>query len=309
MKKTVLFLISLLLSVTVCAAENFEVFRTSGVVQMYKDGQLVSVKKREPLHSADRLKLGTNSSIGIKDNKTKKIYYCSEPGWTKVLAIIVSAKNQSKSTTSLLTGTITSTTKGKPAKSRRQVHGAVIRGGINGRLIDGTETTDEDSVKHHPTYRNSFGNMLNDILSDKVELTESDSLSIGLNLVVAPEDSLLTYVITDRMTVADTMYVNVLRITPGEAPQLMFDGGLSNESVSITSDSELAVDWYPSVYDPSARYLLIVCEQDFNPNNVQKLLDRAYKSQKTEINQPAYIPGAIWNARSWVINSQLTMDN
>lgn len=307
MKKTVLLLISLLLSVMVCSAAHFEVFRTSGVVEVLRDGQWVSVKKREPLQSTDKVKIGVNSFVGIKDNKNKNIYYCSQPGETKVLSIIVSAKNQSKSTTSLLSGAVTSANSDKAGKKRQKVHGAVIRGGIKGRLIDSDDTADEDSVGH-PTYKNSFGNMLNDIICDKVELTESDTLNIGLKLVVAPEDSLLTYVITDRIPIKDTKYINVLRITPGEAPQLMFDGGMNGENIYITDNSELTVDWYPSVYDPSARYLLIVCEEDFNPKNMQGLLDSAFKSRKTEIKQPAYIPTLHWNARTWVINSQFSVE-
>lgn len=307
MKKTVLLIISLLLSVMTCFAARYEVFRTSGDVKLLRDGQWVTAKKREPLLGTDKVMLGANSTVGIKDNKTKGIYYGSQSGETMVSAIIISAKNQSKSTTSLLSGAVTGANSGKNgklSKAKRNVNGVVIRGGVKGNLINMGDDTDSNVS---PTYRNSFGNMLNDLISDRIELTKPDSLRMELTLRVEPEDSVISYVITDRMPGVDTMYVNVVRIIPGEAPQLMFDGGVNNENISVANDSELTVDWYPSVYDPSARYLLIVCEQDFNPKNMQGLLDSAYKSHKTEISQPAYIPRTQWNARTWVINGQLTI--
>lgn len=304
MKKTVLLLISLLLSVMVYSAARYEVFKLSGDVKLLKEGQWVMAKKYEPLQGTDKVMLGANSSIGIKDNKTMNIYFSSQTGESMVSALIISAKNQSKSTTSLLTGAVTSANgdkEGKFSKIKRRVPGVVNR-----QLPSSKH--DADSVTQ-PTYRNSFGNTLNDLLCDRIELTKPDSLNMELSVLVAPGDSVVSYMITDYMSKADTMYVNVVRIIPGEAPQLMFDGGVNGENISITDGSELTVDWYPSVYDPSARYLLIVCEEDFNPKNMQGLLDSAFKSSKTEIKQPAYIPTLHWNARTWVINCQLTMDN
>lgn len=301
MKKTILLLISLFLCAIVCSADRYEVFRLSGTVKLLKDGEWVTAKKYEPLQSTTKMMLGTNSFVGIKDNKTKKIYYSSTAGENMVSAIIIAAKKQSKSTTSLLTGALNDAAGNGHEKAGRgkspRISGVINRGG--GFSNNGNE------IGALPCSGTSFGNTINGLLSGKAECTAPDSLGMKLALIVEPEDSVLSYTITALGPAADTVFVNVVRIAEGEAPQLLFDGGVDGGNISITKDSELKVDWYPSVYSPSAKYLLIVCEKDFSPNITQSMLDRSFKSKMTGISRPAYIDNALWNAGTWLVEANL----
>lgn len=306
-KKALLLMISLLLSImTGYSAERYEVFRTSGDVKLFKDYKWVTAKKREAVRINDKVKIGDNSVIGIKDKETKGIFYSSEPGETVVSDIIIAAKKQSKSTTSLLTGAMVDTNSGDSGKSRRNKR---VTGVVTGSVMRGPaeKNADTDSVVQ-PAYSNRFGNMLDDLIFKKVQLTEPDSLRISLDIVVEPEDSVVSYIITDRIPGNDTVYVNVIRLIPGAAPQFMFDGGVNGENIFISGETELKVDWYPSVYDPSAHYMLLVCKSDYKTGIIQGLVNKTFKAQTIKLSKPGFIDDALWNARTWLIDGKILIE-
>lgn len=259
-----LLLLAGILSSGYAMANRYEAFKVGGKVLIDHNGKWDAVKPHQPLDGSSVIKIEPNSTFGIKDNNTKSIYYGTDAGEFSVIKFVMNAKKEMQQKTSAIVRTLGNSVSSNSVK-RKAVLGVTNRG-----LGDASSSPSEDKIKE-----GSLEYVLNELIGGNVPP------SIGLphtlkGKVNVDSDSIASYEIEfpAGKDVSDRFYfINVVKISNEAVPQFMFPSGVKGELLSIAEGEKLNVDWYPTVYDPHARYFLFVSEEPYRVETLQNILN------------------------------------
>lgn len=270
MKKISLILITVLITSLGLQASRYEVFRIKGSVMIEHNGKWHTLPAHSPLENSSRLKIESGATLSIKDNDTKSIYYRTGPEEISVARFIISAKKEMQSKTTSIVKTLGRTVS-SDSPQRKSVLGVTNRGGaIAAAEAEGNEEIKVGTLEHFirtlaqgevaensGSYPEIKGKILVDsdsIVSYEIDFPASGSSSCGLS------------------EQEDQYFLNVLKINGAEVPRLIFQSGTHGENISIAAGERIVVDWFPTIFEPGARYLLFVSDTPYRSELLQNTI-------------------------------------
>lgn len=288
-KISILTILIVLVYSLVSFAARYEVFKVEGNVMIKEGDKWMSLKVHEPLESASVIKLEENSRLGIKDDSNKAIYYGSDEGEYSVIKFIMNAKKGSQNKTSSIIKTMSNSVS-SGTNRRKAVLGVTFRG---------TEGVDDtfNSVKD-----GSLGDLLAILISGKHPTVSESPYNIKGKLIV-DADSVVSFSLEFLQIKEDTdsiqlCFVNVMRITDGEFPQFLFSSGIKGESLSIAEGEKLLVDWFPSIFDSNAKYLLVINNTPYKVETLQNIINSRYNKN---INTGLPLDKQLMESTVWIV--------
>lgn len=312
--------------------EDYRLFHFTGNVKVGKSyGKWKKAKNRTELSAKDWIKISDNSSVDIIDEKSNKIYHSDIYGESKVDQLISQSINKSKGFTSKIKNQIKSNLSPKPIK-RSRVKGAshAVAGLMSDIITDPNKERIEYSQEYIDSIDKAEGYKITDteektIRRDSIKIGTIGELLVRGNfkkpfhqnhfnennehingkVLVNKKDSIVSFVIEIGQENEEVRYFDIIMTAPfknknkqtGEyqiLPRRERNISMLNEGdFWIAGNNKLLINWMPSVYNPDAVYMLLVCDNNFNLPTQNNQVE--YTKQRPEN----------WSVETWFSNAAL----